>query len=939
MNAAGLRGICHITNVHVMTRTRPAFPLSLFCALVFITFALSLFAASVARADGEPGSLECGNGVDDDRDGYVDLYDSDCGVVTPTDPPCSTDAPSSRFTIEQRGCTDPEEVRVDARSTIAAADIDGDGDVEYVVREDQGRLSGDPDDFQYRISDTFVVIDAQTLAVESRIQSDLTEVEVFHPGVSIGQLDGSGPLEVAWVATDQEFGRTGGEYRLLVARLDGDSWTVTASAPFSTLSPALERSLFDDDPCRGWSTSIADIDQDGTAEVIAGNTVWRFTSGLTDSVDLVFNGRTVSDRVGNSIGGTDARGLNQRCAMSIAMDVLDTSPGLEIIAGDTVYLIDTTGANWTATTVQLDGGRDGWTSIADMNLDGQLDVVFVAHDAPPRSQLVIWDPATQTQLAKWQFTDDRGQETNFGRAAIGEFHNDGATNLPEILFVTKDRLRAYNLTDDENTLWDIEVADRSSMTRATIFDLNADGTAEIIYRDQESLRVMYGGPIAEAPANVNTTNRNYRAGDADVTIECESLTRLEGPIVLDTDGDGATELVVTCEPSVCEFQSVSELWAPARPIWNQYYYHVTNVDDDGGIPSEQQSILADFPEGSERATLNAGMRQTDLSLLTSPPGIRASIDLTVRITSYERGAGCGTGDGDLVVNYEIANDGSAPSLPSIPVAFYNGDPSDGGVLIQVETPGSVGAGASAGFSVTLPDETSPYDLFVVVNDDGSSPGAPVLLQPECDEDNNGATEREVFCCADDTVGGTDTSCTAETSCREDAVPAGMCVECTADEDCAEGDTCEEFACQRCDGDICGPPCESDADCLDGVCDESRGICVDCAGDEDCEDGVCDPETAMCAPECVEDMDCADGETCRADGTCGECIGDDCGPMMCVDDVDCPSGVPCEMGRCGGVSGGSSCNCRVAAPGDGAPLAWLGLLGMLVFARTSRRRAH
>ena len=28
-------------------------------------------------------------------------------------------------------------------------------------------------------------------------------------------------------------------------------------------------------------------------------------------------------------------------------------------------------------------------------------------------------------------------------------------------------------------------------------------------------------------------------------------------------------------------------WAPARPIWNQFAYHISNVDNDGGVPQVQ----------------------------------------------------------------------------------------------------------------------------------------------------------------------------------------------------------------------------------------------------------------------------------------------------------------------------------------------------------------
>ena len=68
---------------------------------------------------------------------------------------------------------------------------------------------------------------------------------------------------------------------------------------------------------------------------------------------------------------------------------------------------------------------------------------------------------------------------------------------------------------------------------------------------------------------------------------------IEYPVVADVDNDGAAEIVITSNEGTENFQTAAavqvihdrdERWVPARRIWNQHTYHVTNVREDAVIP-------------------------------------------------------------------------------------------------------------------------------------------------------------------------------------------------------------------------------------------------------------------------------------------------------------------------------------------------------------------
>jgi hypothetical protein len=62
-------------------------------------------------------------------------------------------------------------------------------------------------------------------------------------------------------------------------------------------------------------------------------------------------------------------------------------------------------------------------------------------------------------------------------------------------------------------------------------------------------------------------------------------------VVADVDNDASAEFVYVSNyadtgsgATVTVVRDATDRWIPARRIWNQYSYHVTNVREDGTIP-------------------------------------------------------------------------------------------------------------------------------------------------------------------------------------------------------------------------------------------------------------------------------------------------------------------------------------------------------------------
>ena len=280
--------------------------------------------------------------------------------------------------------------------------------------------------------------------------------------------------------------------------------------------------------------AIADMDGDGLAEVIFGRQIFDHTGALL---------------------GLGASGVGGRY-MSFAAD-MDGDGVLEVVAGNAVYEMDGSEI-WASSLV------DGVPALGDFDGDGLPDVIstsdgfvrLIDNDAT-----LIWETALP------------GGGSG-GAPTVADFDGDGA---PEVGVAGK---AYYSLFDtDGAVLWSNPVSDySSSITGSSVFDFEGDGASEVVYADEYTLWVFDG-----ATGEVLMQQEGHASG-----------TLFEYPLIADVDNDGSTEIIVASNnysksgwTGITVIGDASSSWAPARPIWNQFAYHITNVNNDGSIPTEQ----------------------------------------------------------------------------------------------------------------------------------------------------------------------------------------------------------------------------------------------------------------------------------------------------------------------------------------------------------------
>ncbi len=505
----------------------------------------------------------------------------------------------------------------------------------------------------------------------------------------------------------------------------------------------------------GASPSLADFDADGVPEIYAGNAVFK--------LDL-FGGQL--KRVLKPLTGPAGNSIVPSFAVnSTAADLLSSADcggdpdcdGLELAAGYEIYSIDidpNDGDGYqikTARSLQTlaptFAWKDGMTAVADMDLDGTPDVVVTGGRDSIKHGVYIWNKNGLLQFIVLPPTVGAYPNQSGGLPCIANVFDDrtmgAAKDFPEIITTYSTRLLALNLNaatiSPTNPLWwAIVTSDNSGFTSATTFDLNGDGIREIVYRDETQLRILYGGN-APFPAGVDA-ERNW------FTAPAYSWTAFEYPVVADVDNDGSAEIVVTGSNlpenvfgKVKVFEHLGSPWVPCRNLWNQYNYHVTNVNDDLRIPPVMQKHWLELPgPGSGIWPLNNYLAQKSKVNPPPPPGIFVP-DASLAVDSVRCRAD------SFEVYLTVCNVGSADLPAQTPIAFYDGNPTTSAAPLLFP-PFLIGAKIDKGLCVKVKivvPAVFNQPVFLVVNDNGTTP-RPYLLtltslstaQQECHFENN-----------------------------------------------------------------------------------------------------------------------------------------------------------------------------------------------------------
>jgi hypothetical protein len=541
--------------------------------------------------------------------------------------------------------------------------------------------------------------------------NDPADATMSPAGVAVGDIDGDGRAEIVAAA------HAGG---LLAFRYDPAQQAFSrlwrsGSCPGGSGPPASPDTTGGADQWSG--PSIHDLDDDGRPEIIYGATVYR-ADGCIASSTLGFAGYS-------------------KGTIPVVADV-DEDGKLELVLGNGIY--EWSGGDWVAEPYFSGAGlAAGQVAVADLG-----SFPLASQGGQDRPEVVVISAGS----ARVQTIEGTvifgplpipGGGTG-GPPTIADFDGDGRREFATaggsryVVFdfdciAGGDPNGCGGQSKTDGVLWSQPSQDASSnVTGSSVFDFDANGSAEAVYADECFLRIYEGA----------TGNVIYSAARS-------SGTTYENPVIVDVDGDYRTEIVsavndyagtLGCPASDPLFPSSQfstnhgivvlrdelDRWAASRPVWNQHAYAVTHVGDRGQSPKTSSVALNWKAPGLNNFRQNV---QGDLDALGEP-------DLTAggRVGAVKCNGSIAT------IEARVCNRGTLPMVSGTEVSFFSGSET-GPLLCTAPIPTVLGVGECTVVSCDADLGNKVIDVFVKVD--------PNELSKECHENNNAAVYRGVGC--------------------------------------------------------------------------------------------------------------------------------------------------------------------------------------------------
>jgi hypothetical protein len=451
--------------------------------------------------------------------------------------------------------------------------------------------------------------------------------------------------------------------------------------------------------------SIADLDGDGLPEVIVEGAILNGATGATKA--------SFSTALKGSFVVSDIDGDGQ-------LDVVTSSQGFH---ADGTLFVDT-------------GVPGTWPAIGDFDKDGVPEIVAVYY---PTHTTSFWHyDKNQTNKFSWvrQSIDINGTLTQHcpvgsagytaggGPPTVADFNGDGVPDVAlagGIGYVVIDGAEVVNpqVANANTIMWTATTTDCSSAaTGSSVFDFDGDGKAEVVYSDENHLRI-YEGPTGKVL---------FQACNTTGTLE-------EFPVIADVDNDGHADIVVVSnsyangnaeyqcndgtnisQAGVRVFGDTAGSWVRTRRVWNEHAYHITNVNEDGTIPKNEAANWTQPGLDNFRQNKQPG------SEFAAPDAI---VSLSPQCTS------------PYALVATVTNIGEAALPAGVVVGFYEGTPPNGTLLGHVSTTQTLYAAESENVILVLTtppagveDGTQP--LYAIVDDTTT----PHPAWNECRVDNN-----------------------------------------------------------------------------------------------------------------------------------------------------------------------------------------------------------
>ncbi|WKN43359.1 gliding motility-associated C-terminal domain-containing protein [Tunicatimonas pelagia] len=684
---------------------------------------------------------DCGDGIDNDGDGFFDYYDGDC-LADPDNPnnfiviqpDCEAVPTGNAFSIQ---VADSSANRTSAALGMPmVADVDNDGTPEVITANSEtGRIH---------------VLDG----------SDLTSIEAqanFGSNVRaypvVADVDGDDLGEIFIVGNNNS---------VRAYHHDLTPYWNQASSGFPS----------------GRVINVADFNLDGTPELYQVNEIRDATTGAV----------LIAGSHGSTTYPSANNWQNDLNSASVAVDILPDAAcadcsGLELVVGHIIYSVDIDNNQLTeelnmddATTLPADYRAGGYhpknanftnqtwstTSTVDFNQDGHLDILMggtTGNQNGPTS-VFFWDiqnsevsmfivarPGNTIAANRGNFRDLNGggcgnsNELCTWRRGVGTLNiaDIDADGQLEVTFMSGSSL--YALNSDFSLQWenhDEFWESSSGFTGTTVFDFDGDGASEVIYRDEINLYIVDG------------VSGRIVSGFLDGSF-CSSQTQGEYPIVADVDGDGETEIIVSCGQERNEYgedpvtsgtrtnghikvykAADNNYWVPARQVWNQFSYFNVNINDDLSVPRFAQphhlsfSQLCNDPTAATAFPLNKFLNQSPrISYCGDLVFPAAKLDFapdSTRIFPPE------CPNQEFRVRLFFENNGDEEVSSPIPISFYSENPEQAYAdtdqdphfsVIEIDPPaGGLLPGSFIDTTLTVTGPRGDYTLYASLNDIG-----------------------------------------------------------------------------------------------------------------------------------------------------------------------------------------------------------------------------
>jgi hypothetical protein len=532
--------------------------------------------------------------------------------------------------------------------------------------------------------------------------------------------------------------------------------------------------------------AVGDIDEDGAPEIVVESGLSGIFYALDNdgSIKWTVSGLSSTRHGGPAIANIDSAGPPEIVTSSHVLSAsgdricdfaestlvpaiadLDLDGVQEILVGDAIYTFDNPSATDGSGCSGYSAGVGGFTAVANLDADNTPEIVvardgalaLLEHDGTEvwRFDLPLDQPRIQSIFGiadcspsgtcssnaqcgggraicwRGQCIPNKACQPGGGPPTIADFDGD---REPEIGIAGRWYYMVFEA--DGTPVWAHKTNDYSSaVTGSSVFDFEGDGRAEVVYNDEQFLRVYSG-----AGSGADADGDDYDDPEILLEVANSSGTLLEYPLIVDVDNDGSAEIVVMANnystpgsttTGIRVLKDSANNWVGTRRIWNQHTYHVTNVNEDATIP------LAEAPNWLLGYLNNYRQNAQGGNPLLAP-------NLVPTIDDVD-GQQCAVGG--LVVRFTVQNAGSiGVRAGALDTSVFAGPA--GGELQLVETVTNqipLAPGASEAYEVTWqPPETlfgQQIDVRVVTDLDGAGESR----HNECIEDDNQVVQGPTLC--------------------------------------------------------------------------------------------------------------------------------------------------------------------------------------------------